>query len=59
MTTANKDIITAVPAPRLGPGPSIDGNFVPDLPSLLLTQGRFHNNISVLTLDDSNEVTYP
>ncbi|KAL0634810.1 hypothetical protein Q9L58_006243 [Maublancomyces gigas] len=54
---ANKDIITALLPPRTGPGPSVDGNFVPDLPSYLLAQGRFHKNITVLVLDDSEEGT--
>lgn len=56
---ANKDIITALLPPRTGPGPSVDGNFVPDLPSYLLAQGRFHKNITVLVLDDSEEVKPP
>lgn len=54
----NNEIITAIKAPRLGPGPSIDGNFIPDLPPYLFTQGRFNSNISVLVLDDSDEVLH-
>lgn len=56
---ANKDLITALLPPRTGPGPSVDGDFVPDLPSYLLAQGRFHKNMTVLVLDDSDEVTPP
>ncbi|KAF2422984.1 alpha/beta-hydrolase [Tothia fuscella] len=29
-------------------GPTVDGSFVPDLPSKLLHEGKFHSNISVL-----------
>lgn len=53
---ANRDIIRAITAPRLGPGPSVDGNFVPDVPAFLIAQGRFHKNITVLIVDDSDEV---
>lgn len=53
---ANKDIITGLTPPRSGPGPSVDGNYVPDLPQTLFAQGRFHKDITVLTTDDSDEV---
>lgn len=56
---ANKDLITAVVPPRSGPGPNVDGNYVPDLPQYLFMQGRFHKDITVLTSDDSDEVRSP
>lgn len=56
---ANKNLITALAPPRAGPGPSVDGNYVPDLPPYLFAQGRFHKNITVLTSDDSDEVRSP
>lgn len=56
---ANTDIITSTAAPFLGPGPTIDGNLVPDLPNYLLAQGRFHKDITILVSDDINEVCPP
>jgi carboxylesterase type B len=36
-------------------GPVIDGSLIPDLPSKLLSQGRFHHNIPLLISRNSDE----
>lgn len=56
---ANTDMITILKAPRVGPGPTVDGNLVPDAPAYLLAQGRFHKNITILVSDDIDEVCPP
>lgn len=56
---ANEDLIAAFGPPFTGPGPVVDGNLVPDLPSYLFAQGRFHKNISLLVSNDIDEVCPP
>lgn len=55
----NGELVGAFESPRVGYGPVIDGNYVPDLPSYLLAQGRFHKDITILVADDINEVPPP
>ncbi|OBR09222.1 Carboxylic ester hydrolase [Colletotrichum higginsianum IMI 349063] len=38
-----------------GWGPTVDGDFVPDLPGLLLSQGRFDSSVAVLGARNSDE----
>ncbi|TQN67818.1 Carboxylesterase patB, partial [Colletotrichum shisoi] len=38
-----------------GWGPTVDGDFVPDLPGLLLSQGRFDSSVAVLGAHNSDE----
>ena len=37
-------------------GPSVDGDFVPDLPGLLLLHGQFDKSLRVMVGHNSNEV---
>lgn len=59
LVKANKHLITSLVSPRSGPGPCVDGTYVPDLPQALFAQGRFHKDITVLTTDDDDEVRVP
>ena len=40
----------------IGPGPVVDGDYVPDLPSKLLLEGQFHKNAIVVTANNAHEV---
>lgn len=58
---ANTDLIFNAPSegwigPKIGYGPIIDGDIVPDLPDRLLAQGKYHTSVKkVITADMAND----
>ena len=56
---ASAELVATARLPRIGPGPVIDGNLVPDLPDYLFLQGRFHKDIDILVSGDIDEVPLP
>lgn len=59
MIKASKAFYATLKAPLIGLGVVIDGNLVPDFPSYLVAQGRFHKNITILSSNDNDEVYMP
>lgn len=53
--TINNRVIANSPDSTFTYGPSIDGGYVPDLPGVLLLQGKFDSNLDILLGHSTNE----
>lgn len=64
---ANYYLISDVPStggggnfgPSIGFGPVVDGDYIPDLPGILLEEGRYHKSIKSLIVGNMLEEVYP
>ncbi|KAF2399744.1 alpha/beta-hydrolase [Trichodelitschia bisporula] len=55
LITANTIYVALQPYGSFGPGPSVDGDLVPDLPGRLIKAGNFDKSIKVLASHNANE----
>lgn len=63
LLAANEYLINVAPAtggggnfgPGIGFSPVVDGDYIPDLPSILLQQGRFHKSVESLIVGNMKE----
>ncbi|KUJ08779.1 carboxylesterase family protein-like protein [Mollisia scopiformis] len=51
----NNAIVAVAPYASFSFGTNIDGDYIPDAPTVLLAQGKFHKNLTIMVTHNSNE----
>jgi len=58
LQTANAIQVAQSPYGQFSYGPTVDGDFVPELPGLLLLHGQFDRNVKVMVGHNADEVSH-